>query len=227
MKDGKLIAIEGTDGSGKGVQSELLVERLRREGYTAERIDFPRYGKKSAGPIEEYLNGQYGNLEDVGAYPAALLYAIDRYAAKGEITSLRTQGTIVVCNRYVLSNSAHQGSKLVEPAERKKFFTWQWDLEYRLLGIPRADCTILLKVPVPIAEGLIDQKGKRAYLPEKKRDIHEADPTHLQRTEKIYQELSAQDSSIYPIMCVEDEHLLSSIVIHERIWNLLVRVLQI
>ena len=72
---GKLIVIEGTDGSGKGTQTDLLISRLKNEGFEVEKADFPRYGNKSAGMVEEYLNGKFGSADEVGPYRASIFYA--------------------------------------------------------------------------------------------------------------------------------------------------------
>ena len=101
---GKLIVIDGTDGSGKTVQTSLLVERLKKEGHPVEFIEFPQYGQKSSGLIEEYLNGKYGSAEEVGPYRASIFFACDRFAASSKMKGWLSDGKIVVANRYVFSN---------------------------------------------------------------------------------------------------------------------------
>ncbi len=109
---GKFIVIEGLDGSGKSTQSKLLTQYLRKEGYKVEKIDFPQHGEKSAGLVDEYLNGKYGSSEEVGPYRASVFYACDRYDASFKIRKWLKEGKIVVSDRYVASNVGHQGGKI-------------------------------------------------------------------------------------------------------------------
>ena len=115
------IVIDGTDGSGKATQTQLLVEKLKSLGFDVEIADFPQYGQKSAGLVEEYLNGVYGSAQDVGPYRASILYAVDRYAASFKIKKWLEEGKIVVSNRYVSANMGHQAGKIKDYAERDKF----------------------------------------------------------------------------------------------------------
>src|SRR3990167_9006096 len=109
MKQGKIIAIEGTDGTGKRTQTDLLIKRLMKEGCKTQMYSFPQYGKKSAGLTEEYLNNRYGPAVDVNPYAASLFYALDRFDASVNIRSLRDQGYWIILDRYVDSNAGHQG----------------------------------------------------------------------------------------------------------------------
>ena len=132
MKDypGKFIVIDGTDGSGKATQTELLAEKLRYAGFDVALADFPQYGKKSAGPVEEYLNGKYGPAHEVGPYRGSIFYALDRYDASFEIKEWLKQGKIVISNRYVTANMGHQGGKIKDLEEKRRFYEWLYELEY-------------------------------------------------------------------------------------------------
>lgn len=186
---GLFLAIEGGDGSGKGTQSKLLVEYLRSQGYDVYEADFPRYGKDSAYYVERYLNGDYGGPNDVPADLGSLPYALDRFAAKGDITQhLAKPHSIVVSNRYLASNLAHQGTKLDDPEERKAFYERIKHTEYDILGIPRPDLNIVLLVPATIAQANVDKKATRSYTTQK-RDIHEADTNHLEKAKANYEEI--------------------------------------
>ena len=125
MSKGKLIVFEGTDGSGKATQSKLLLERLQREGFDCRPLTFPRYGKPSAAPLEEYLHGAYGSHpEAVNAYAASTFFAVDRYASyQQDWGKYYESGGILVADRYTTSNAVHQASKLPE-GERQAFLKW-------------------------------------------------------------------------------------------------------
>jgi len=185
-KKGILVVIDGTDGSGKATQTKLLVSRLEKEGKKIKLADFPRYGNKSAGPVEQYLNGHYGNAKEVNSYQASILFAVDRYAASMEIRRWLEEGHIVISNRYVSSNMGHQAGKINENNEREIFLDWLHELEFKILGIPVPDLTLLLYLDPAIGQKRVDKKGYRKYVGGKKRDIHEADITHLTDAANAY-----------------------------------------
>ena len=217
-----MIVIEGADGSGKATQSRLLLRRLRREGVRAERIAFPQYGKSFFGELAAaYLRGEFGPSDRVDPRLAALLYAGDRWEAAEWLLGRLRAGVTVVCDRYVDSNKAHQGARLPRGADLGAFLDWLDRLEYRVLRLPRADFTIFLHVPPATAERLISRKGRRAYLRGRRRDIHEADRTHLRRAEAIYLRLARQRPAGRGCMirCVERGKLLSKSAVRDQVWS--------
>lgn len=222
-RKGRLIVIEGTDGSGKKTQTALLEQALRQHGYPVVTLAFPQYGAKSAGLVEEYLNGKYGaKPTDVNPYVASLFYALDRFDAATKIRAWLASGKIVLLDRYVDSNVAHQGGKIANPAQRKKFIAWLYDLEYRILGVPKPDIVFILFVPSRIGQQLVAKKSTRAYLKKGTHDIHEADLRHLKDAEQSYLWLA----KTYPkdhrvIACLENKHLLSPEQIHGKMWGVL------
>lgn len=174
---GKLIVFEGTDGSGKATQARLLCSYLERAGIPYREIDFPRYGKPSAAMVQEYLDGNLGKKPgDVNAYAASMFYAMDRYASyKQDWGGFYEAGGLIIADRYTTSNAVHQASKLPE-GERKLYLDWLFDLEYRLLGLPRPDLVLYLDMPTEITEQMMRRReqttGTRA-------DIHEQDEAYL------------------------------------------------
>ena len=218
MAKGIFIVIDGTDGSGKSTQTNLLVERLRAEGLPVEMTDFPQYGQKSAGLVEEYLNGKFGTAEEVGPYRGSIFYACDRYAAAPKIREFLAAGKIVVSNRYVSANMGHQTGKISEQAERDKFLDWLDNLEYNIFGIPRPDINILLYMPPEIGQQLVDQKAAREYTNGQKRDIHEADLKHLQNAADAYRYVAEKYNWI-TINCAPDGELKSIPEIQAMIWE--------
>jgi len=216
---GKLIVIDGTDGSGKGTQSALLIERLSREGREVKLTDFPQYGQPSAFFVEKYLRGEYGSLETVDAYKASLFYALDRYDASFYMQKWLEDGMIIVSNRYVSSNMGHQAGKIADAVEREKFLTWLKDLEYRMLSIPKPDVNILLFMPPEVGQALVDKKGDRAYTKGKKRDIHEGDIEHLRQASEAYREVAKREGWKI-IHCVKEDRITPRAIeeIHEEIY---------
>lgn len=226
-RPGKFILIEGIDGSGKSTQTKLLVNRLQDNGFPVVTIDFPQYGKKSAGLVEEYLTGKYGHPEEVGPYRASIFYACDRYDACPKIKKWLEGGKIVVADRYVASNIGHQGGKIKDRKERKKFLQWLYELEYKIFGIPKPDITFVLRVPVRIAQALsgnVTDKEKEAkkkiYLGSKKQDLHEADITHLINAERSYLEAVEEFPEDFRVVeCAKNNKLLPPETIHQKVWG--------
>ena len=214
---GKFIVFEGIDGSGKSTQTKLLADRLTKKGLQTTSLEFPQYGEKSAGLVEEYLSGKYGNAKEVGPYAASIFYAVDRYDLSFQIRELLKNGHIIVSDRYVASNMGHQGAKITVPRKRKEFFKWLYDIEYGIFQIPKPTISFILCVPATIAKKLCENKERRK---KKKSDIHEKDLAHLQNAEKAY----IHASQIFPkdfltVDCIENEHMLSPLAIHEKIWT--------
>lgn len=191
MPKGTFIVIEGSDGSGKGTQFEIVSDRLRQQGYDIATYDFPQYDQDSSYFIREYLNGNYGNADELGAYTPSLFFALDRFQASQSIKKDLEAGKIVLSNRFIGANLAHQGQKIDNETERTKYYDWLYDLEFNILGIPKPDINIVLIVPADIAQQLVDQKAARSYT-DKKRDIHEADLDHLKRAVAAYEKLCHQ-----------------------------------
>lgn len=216
---GLFIMIEGTDGSGKSLQTGLLKERLVKEGHAVEDISFPQYGSPSATMVEEYLNGRLGTAEEIGPYRASVFFAIDRYAASNKIKTWLSEGKIVIANRYVGSNMGHQGGKIKDEAERKKFFDWDYELEYTIFQIPKPDVNIVLHVTPEISQMLVDKKEARVYLQGKKRDIHEDDLEHLKNAEIAYLQIARDYPEFTLIECVENGELQTPEIIHEKIYT--------
>ena len=185
-KRGKLIVIDGTDGSGKATQMNLLVERLRREGHSVEIADFPQYGMKSAALVEMYLNGFFGSAKEVSPYQSSIFYACDRFAAAKKMKKELSEGKIIISNRYETANKIHQAGKIKGQLERDKFLEWQDDLEFNIFQIPRPDMVILVHMPPEVGQELVDKKGHRDYIGGEKRDIHEADLEHLKMRKTLH-----------------------------------------
>ncbi|KKU47408.1 hypothetical protein A3E96_02400 [Candidatus Uhrbacteria bacterium RIFCSPHIGHO2_12_FULL_46_13] len=221
---GKLIVIDGTDGTGKTTQTALLVKHLQKEDKRVSVADFPRYGLPSAYFVEQYLNGRYGAAEAVDPYNASLFYALDRYDAKRTLIKQLEQGQIVVSNRFVTANMGHQGGKITSRFARRRYFQWLDWLEHKLLGMPRPDLTIILHVPAALAQRLVDRKGRRDYI-RKKRDLHESDLAHLKAAERTYLEITRRFPKFMLVECVKNGKLLSPPAIHEKIWEIVSQIL--
>jgi dTMP kinase len=185
---GRLIAIEGIDGSGKGTQLELLQKALRARGVAIHATNFPHYQSWFGTMVGQFLNGKFGALESVDPHFAALLYAGDRFEAKRELTDALAQGKLVLADRYIASNLAHQTGRLPS-AERTEFIAWLEHLEYNIYGLPREDRVIYLRVPPAQAQALVSKKAARSYTTAKQ-DIQESSLHHLHDAAEMYDELA-------------------------------------
>jgi len=178
--NGKLIVIEGLDGSGKATQSKLLFEALLSEGKSVRKVSFPNYENDSSALVKMYLAGQFGkDPADVNAYAASTFYAVDRYASyKSDWGKFYEDGGIVIADRYTTSNAIHQCSKL--PREQwDSFLDWLMEFEYRLMGIPAPDMVIYLQVDPQVSQKLMTGRYKGD---ESKKDIHESNLEYLNRS---------------------------------------------
>jgi dTMP kinase len=188
-----LIAIEGIDGSGKGTQTEMLRARALREGLSVAVFSFPQYGSNPFGrAVGKYLDGAYGRVEQVPPQLAALLYAGDRYVARNDLNAALTSHDLVVCDRYVPSNLAHQAAKLSEDV-RPELIAWLSEIEYGVYKLPRPDVVVFYDMPVETAAEMILRKKRRHYT-DRRTDIHEEDQHYLSECRNVYLALAASDA---------------------------------
>jgi dTMP kinase len=220
VKKGKIIVIEGGDGSGKATQSSLLIEYLKKNSIPNAYLDFPDYSSFYGKLVGKFLRGEFGNLDTVSPYLASLTFALDRLSAKDTIENHLHEGKIVIMNRYATSNMAHQGSKFENEAERIKFLKWLEELEYETNKIPREDAVIYLYVPWQEGSRLTRMKGDRSYLNGQKEDIQEASEKHRKDTEAIYKMLAKKRSWI-TINCIKNDTMKSKEQIHNEIITVL------
>ena len=174
---GKLIVIEGTDGSGKSTQFRLLTERLQREGYAFKQLEFPQYGEPSSALIKMYLGGEFGsNPSDVNAYAASVFFSVDRYASYKKFWGQwYEEGGLVLSARYTTSNAVHQASKMPED-QQQDFLGWLYEFEYGKMGLPKPDLVIYLDVPTDFTEKMM---RSREAATNTHADIHEQDLEYL------------------------------------------------
>jgi len=216
---GKLIVLDGTDGSGKATQIKILMKRLKKKGYEIEITDFPQYGHKSAALVEEYLNGKFGSAEEVGPYRASIFYACDRYEASFKMKEWLKEGKVIISNRYVSASMGHQAGKIKDIKERDRFLEWLKDLEFNIFGIPKPDKNILLYMPPEIGYQLIDQKDLREYIKNNKmKDIHEEDLQHLRDAAQAYLYV-AEKYKWDVINCAPNNKLRTIDDISEELWE--------
>ncbi|TSC55392.1 MAG: dTMP kinase [Parcubacteria group bacterium Gr01-1014_18] len=218
---GKLIVIDGSDGVGKKTQTQLLLQKLTLKKIPVQTISFPRYSEDSSAPIRMYLAGDFGSPEKVGPKLASILFAMDRFAALGDIKKWLAEGKTVISDRYTSSNMGHQGSLIQNQEERKKFFLWLYDLEHRLLGIPKPDLTLILHCPAQMSQRLIHKRGKQ-------KDMLEQDITLQERSAAIFYEIATTLPSYTLVECTNAKRELKSIEeihleIHQLVRNLAIK----
>lgn len=177
----KLIVIDGVDSSGKQTHTEMLAERLAKDGFDVKRLSFPDYESPSSSLVKMYLSGQFGDKpEDVNAYAASSFFAADRFASyrtkwKSDYSD---ENKIIIADRYVSSNMIHQASKLEGEEEKNKFLDWLSELEYGIYNIPKPDIIFFLDMPVECAQRLMRER-KNKFSGEEQKDIHESNGEYL------------------------------------------------
>jgi len=214
---GKLIVIEGTDGSGKSTQFKKLTARLQEEGQEFKTLVFPQYSQPSSALIRMYLGGEFGTSpSDVNAYAASAFYAVDRYASfKKDWGKWYDEGGLIVSDRYISSNAVHQTSKEA-PEKREEFLRWLYEFECDKLGMPKPDLTIYLDVPTAFTEKMM---RSREAATNTHADIHEQDLAYLATCREMGR-MAAQFYGWEVIQCVDGENMRSIEDIHEEIYRL-------
>ena len=213
MNNGKLVVMEAGDGSGKATQSEILLRHLLREGFTARKISFPDYDSPSSSLVKMYLNGEFGKeAADVNAYAASLFYAADRFASfRTKWRDFRQNDEIIIADRYVTSNMAHQAAKISDEVERANFLAWLDELEYEKLALPRPDLVIFLDMPPRVARKLIESRARAE-------DIHEKDAAYLEKSYVAYCRLAEQYGWTKISCADESDNPLPTEEIGEKVW---------
>ena len=213
---GKLIVLEGTDGTGKSTQLKLLTKRLQSEGTDFRKLQFPQYLEPSSALIRMYLGGEFGSSpDDVNAYAASTFYAVDRYASYQRVwKDDYAAGGLILSDRYTTSNAVHQGGKL-EGAAREEFFSWLYDLEFNRMGLPKPDLVLWLDMPVEVAETLMRRRESDTGT---KADIHERDDGYLHKCREVARQ-AADYFGWTRVSCVRDGALRSIEDIHEELYT--------
>lgn len=186
---GVLIAIEGIDGAGKGTQAAKLVQALRERGLRADSLQFPRYVATTFGrSIADFLNGRFGALDQVHPQLASVLYAGDRFESRELLLQLLDTNDVLVLDRYVGSNLAHQAAKL-SGTERTELMEWIELVEHGVFRLPRPQLTIVIDMSSQMSRELVSRKGTRDYT-QQQADLHESDLPYLEKVRRCYLALS-------------------------------------
>lgn len=220
---GKLIVIEGTDGSGKSTQFKLLTDRLSREGHSFRQLEFPQYSEPSSALIKMYLGGEFGtNVGDVNAYAATAFFAVDRYASYKKFWgNWYEKGGLVVSGRYTTSNAVHQASK-ESPEIWQEYWKWLSEFEYDRLGLPSPSLTIYLDVPTEYTEKMMRKREQDTHTTA---DIHEQDLSYLATCRQCGREAAAFFGWKI-IDCVRDGAMRTIEDIHEEIYSYVTQCLE-
>ncbi len=222
MSKGKLIVIDGLDGSGKATQSLLLQNKLASNGVKSKLISFPNYESLSSGPVRMYLGGELADsAEKINAHAAAAMFAVDRYCGfMADFGEFYDNGGVLICDRYTTANAIHQCAKL--PSEkREEFADWLFDFEYEKLGLPKPDMVIFLSVSEELTSKLL---SKRYGGDESKRDIHERDDNH-RRSAKATAEFMCERYDWKKIICDNGEEMLSRNELSRTIYDLVADII--
>ncbi|MEG1869732.1 MAG: deoxynucleoside kinase [Oscillospiraceae bacterium] len=218
---GKLIVIEGLDGSGKATQAQFLYDRLKETKIPAIKISFPNYEDNSSALVKMYLAGKMGNINQVNVFAASTFYSVDRYATFNMYYKKQfDDGTNIVADRYTTSNIVHQGSKLPNE-EQDEYINWLEDLEYDRMELPRPDLVLYMDMEPEIARELIQKryKGNTARM-----DIHEADFEYMKQCRHTAL-LAAEKCGWHIVKCTDGSKALNAYEISEKIWDIVQKVL--
>lgn len=225
---GKLIVIDGTDGSGKTTQINLLISKLKANGFKVKTIHFPEYDNFFGGFIGHCLTEQYFNFINIHPKIVSVLYAADRWESSEQIKKWLSQGFIVVLDRYVSANQIHQGGKIKNAKKRQAFLKWLDEMEYKIFKIPRPDITIYLSLPLTLIERLIKERNagaKRVYAGNKK-DVHEVDMDFQKNSRMSAMWLVKVLKNFIKVDCAPKNVLRTREDIHNEVYKSVIKVLK-
>lgn len=228
MKKGKLIVIDGTDGSGKSTQINLLMTALKSKGFKVKSIHFPEYDNFFGGFIGHCLTEQYYNFVQVHPKIVSVLYAADRWESSQKVKKWLDTGHVVILDRYVSANQIHQGGKIKSEAKRAAFIKWLDEMEYGVFKIPKPDLTIYLSLPVKIIQRLIKERNEssvRTYAGNKK-DVHEVDLEFQKNSRNSALWLSKVLKNFIKVDCAPEKTLRAREDIHEEVYAHVAKVLK-
>ncbi|MEX1027836.1 MAG: thymidylate kinase [Candidatus Paceibacterota bacterium] len=218
---GRLIVIDGIDGSGKATQVGLLKKRLAKDGVKVKTIDFPRYYDNFFGElIGEYLSGKYGDFIEVDPRVASVLYAADRFETSATIRQWLADGHTVLADRYVSANQIHQGGKIENPKKRKEFIEWLEQMEHGVFGIPRPDLVIYLDVPFEVSQSWVKQKinqRSKKYLKNGRKDVAEDNLKHLKVSRNAALWLEKNNANWEKVTCCDGMVCMPPEAVHEQV----------
>ncbi len=210
---GRIIVIEGSDGSGKTTQTNLLIERFKKEGVPVETLRFPQYTENLFGAlIRECLDGKHGDFINMDPKIASVLYACDRFETMKKIEDWQKEGKVIVLDRYITSNQIHQGGKIKDENKRAEFLSWLSKMEYDILKIKKPDTVFYLNVPMEISVDLISKR-------EGVKDSADSDFEYLKNSKEAGLYMVKTESFWKTVDCMEGGQLLSPEAIHEKIWG--------
>ncbi len=228
-KKGKLIVLDGSDGSGKATQTRLLLARLKQEGYKVKTLDFPHYeGNFFGGLIGRCLAGSHGDFTSIDPHIGSVLYAADRFESKPKIEKWLKAGHIVVLDRYVSSNQIHQGGKIYDAKKQKQFLEWLDQMEHGVFGLPRPNLIVYLDVPSEVSQKLLqskEMKQKKVYLKKGQKDMVEENIKYLSESRANALKLVKKLNQWTKIDCTKKGELLSREAIAEKVWQAVEKVL--
>ena len=227
MTRGVFIVIDGLDGSGKATQTRLLSKRLAEKGVPSESIDFPRYNDNLFGAlIGECLAGKHGDFLHLDPKIASTLYALDRLESAPQIETWRSAGRLVLADRFVSSNQIHQGGKIADEGERATFLAWLEHMEHTVLGVPRPDAVIYLRVSPETTLALLAEKrqAKNRALGKGEKDQVESDQAYVDRSYACAGWLAATQPGWHIIDCMEQGRMRAPESIHEDVFSLVAKL---
>lgn len=230
MKKGKLIVLDGTDGSGKATQTRLLVSRLKKNKISVRTLDFPQYYNNFFGKfIGECQAGKHGDFLNIDPKIASVLYAADRFESKKKIDDWLRKGYVVILDRYTSSAQMHQGGKITNIKKRKEFFKWLEEMEFGVFGIPKPDAIIYLDLSIDIVWSLLSEKtakSKKQYV-DGGVDMVEKDKKYLLNAQKSALKIIEDNNKWYKIECAPKKKMKSREEIHNMVFDVVRGILKL
>ena len=223
---GKLIIIEGGDGSGKATQTKRLHSYLENAGFNVRKVSFPNYESPSSSMIKMYLSGDFGEkADDVNPYVASTFYTVDRFASyKTDWKGFYESDGIVLSDRYTTSNMVHQAIKIKDLNQRKAYLNWLTEFEFQTFGLPKPDLVIFLDMPPEFSLKLMEDRNNK-FTGEAEKDIHENDTEHIRDAYHNAKQI-AKDYGWCQVPCTENDRIKSVDEIHKLVVDQVKKLLE-
>lgn len=236
VNKGKIIVIDGIDGSGKKTQTELLVKTLQKEiknknnkklfkKYTGVvRIDFPQYEKNFFGKfLKDALTQEEFSFLKVHPKIASVIYAADRWETLKLLNNYLEKGYLIVLDRYISSNQIHQGGKIKDEIKRQEFMLWLSEMEHKIFNLPKPNLILYLSLKFETSRKLVEERAKKNN---ESADLVEKDLEYQKNSRESAIKLANELKNMKMIECdSEDNHIKSREEIQENVLKFVSKII--
>lgn len=169
MNKGKIIVIDGMDGTGKNTQAKLLFENFKKYTDKVCLFSFPNYDSDSSYFVKKLLNGEFNDIKN--PFISSLFYSLDRGISYiRELKDKYEDGYIIIMDRYTISNTLYEIQNFETKEDKLLYIDFMGIVENEALKLPVPDLTIIFYADPEVSDKLLN---KRYNNDDNKRDQNE------------------------------------------------------